>query len=330
MIDISVIVPVYGVEKFIERALRSLFTQSKTTGVEFILVDDCSPDSSMEIAHRVIAEFANLDIKTIAQPKNRGLAAARQRGMEAAQGKYVLHIDSDDWCEQQMIEQMHNAAVENDADIVIADFFIDYQERSVYSHQKVGVNGIECAKDILENYLHGSVWSKLYRRSIFVDNDLKWIEGINLWEDLLISTKFLCYADKVVHIPQAYVHYIQNEGSICSVASPAKLQNVIDTISELDKFFNERGFIESVREAFTHKILHTKYFLLRHCAKEHRRNYAKMYSEYNQYIMGMKNLTLDRRLALRAASNGCLCTFGALTNLRNCMRSVLKRKNSRV
>lgn len=82
--DISVIVPIYGVEKYIEKSLRSLFSQTKTDGVEFILVNDCTPDRTMEVAREVIADFPTLDIKIVDHEVNRGVAAARQTGLDTA------------------------------------------------------------------------------------------------------------------------------------------------------------------------------------------------------------------------------------------------------
>ncbi len=320
MVEVSVIVPIYGVEKYIERSLNSLFTQTKTLGVEFILVNDCTKDNSIEIAKRVISNYTHLDVRIVEHEVNRGLAAARQTGMDVARGEYVLHIDSDDWCETDMIEQMYERAKGDDADVVISDFLIDYPHRTTYSIQKCPPTGEECVNDILRGKLYGSVWNKMIRRSIFVDNNLNWVEGISLWEDLLITTKVFCYVNRVSYLPKAFVHYFQNAESICGVASPSKLNDVVNVIASLEQFFADRGVVEKYYRSLEYKKLHAKYFLMCYSRGEQRKEFARMFKDSNWLILRMGCMTLDRRLALKFASNGHLWAFDKITQTRNILR----------
>ncbi len=126
--DISVIVPIYGVEKYIAESLRSLFSQTKTDGVEFILVNDCTKDRSIEIAREVISDFPTLDIKIIEHEVNGGVAVTRQTGLDTATGRYTIHFDPDDWCEPNMLEELYNKAIETNADVVISDYLKVYKK----------------------------------------------------------------------------------------------------------------------------------------------------------------------------------------------------------
>ncbi|MBD5421701.1 MAG: glycosyltransferase family 2 protein, partial [Bacteroides sp.] len=133
-IAISVIVPVYGVEKYIERCVRSLFSQTMTEGVEFIFINDCTKDRSIELLTGIISEYPQLSpqVKIIHHPRNRGLAVARQTGLDAAQGEYILHLDSDDYFESDMLEMMYETAMANNSDVVVSDFFWSYKKVDVY------------------------------------------------------------------------------------------------------------------------------------------------------------------------------------------------------
>ncbi len=162
---LSVILPIYGVEKYIEKNLISLFSQTKTDGVEFILVNDCTRDTSMQIARRVISKYTHLDIKIVEHEVNKGLPSARQSGLDIATGDYILHIDSDDWCELNMLEDMYSCAINNSADIVVCDYYIAYPNKEIYCNQYVtNKNGIRCLEDMYKRNFNYGVWNKLVKR----------------------------------------------------------------------------------------------------------------------------------------------------------------------
>lgn len=110
---VSVIVPIYGVEPYIEKCARSLFEQS-LENMEFIFVNDCTPDKSVEILRQVIEDYPRryLQIQIIEHEENRGLAMARNSGLLIAKGEYIIHCDSDDWVELDMYEEMYEKALE--------------------------------------------------------------------------------------------------------------------------------------------------------------------------------------------------------------------------
>ena len=112
-IKVSVCIPVYGVEKYIEKCARSLFEQTMQDGIEFIFVNDCTKDRSIEILEQVLAEYPHRKEQTriIHHEKNRGLVAARNTGLAYASGEYIIHCDSDDWVELDMYEKMYKKAI---------------------------------------------------------------------------------------------------------------------------------------------------------------------------------------------------------------------------
>ncbi len=130
-IKVSVCIPVYGVEKYIERCARSLFEQTMKDGIEFIFVDDCTPDRSIEILERVLKEYPQREkqVTVLHHPVNRGLVAARNSALAAASGDYIIHCDSDDWVDLDLYEKMYAKAAETDADMVYCQITKSDNER---------------------------------------------------------------------------------------------------------------------------------------------------------------------------------------------------------
>ena len=117
---VSIIVPVYNAENFIEKCAATLFEQDYDN-IEYIFVNDCTPDNSIKVLNRVIENFPNRkdNIKIINKLKNEGLPQARKTGLENSNGKYIMHVDSDDWVELDMVSSLVKEAIKTDADMVI-------------------------------------------------------------------------------------------------------------------------------------------------------------------------------------------------------------------
>ena len=220
--EISVIVPVYGVEKYIERCSHSIFTQTMTEGVEFIFVNDCTKDRSIELLSACIDRHPHLrpQITVINHHHNRGLAAARLTGLNAARGKYILNLDSDDFFEPDMLEVMYHAAVTTNADVVVSDFFWAlkkgdvYQKCHLYPDKETMLKSIIAPWKYADKSIFQSLWNKLIKRSIYTDHNIKPVEGINHGEDLIVSVQILFHANVITKVNRAFMHYNkQNPGA---------------------------------------------------------------------------------------------------------------------
>ena len=265
-IAISVVVPVYGVERYIERCVRSLFSQTMTEGVEFIFVNDGTKDRSIELLTALISEYPYLSsqIKIINHLRNRGLAAARQTGLAAACGEYILHLDSDDYFEPDMLELMYEAALAKNADVVVSDFFMtfkkgdEYKECPIYETKEAILKSIIAPSRYGNKTIGPSVWNKLTKRSIYTRHSINPIEGINHGEDLIIAMQILYYADVITKVDRAFVHYnkqnpgsyTQNKSASITLQRLRATEIVADFLSEkgavFDEEFNERRFIEKL------------------------------------------------------------------------------------
>lgn len=283
-IAISVIVPVYGVERYIERCARSIFGQTMTDGVEFIFVNDCTPDRSIDLLSHLIDEYPQISsrVKIIDHHRNRGLAAARQTGLDAARGEYILHLDSDDYFEPDMIEVMYQAALANNADVVVADFFWSFKERDVYQECPLYSSKEAILKSIIAPWRYEnktiapSVWNKLTRRSIYRDHNINPVEGINYGEDFLVTTQIIYHASVITKVDRAFVHYNKhNPGSYTQVQSTSNTRQRLKATEFVARFLSPHA--PAYDEVFDEKRFREKLIGIAHCHRDNLQEFLSMY-----------------------------------------------------
>lgn len=253
MLKVSIIIPVFRVEKYIERCVRSIFEQSYSN-LEIIFVDDCSPDNSVQIIRELLLEYPDRksQVLILSQSKNQGVAAARQRGLESITGDYCIQFDSDDYVDSTMIAEMVNQAVRKDADIVMCDFKLISKTKTMHVHVKPDLNPIECMKQILRSEVHSSLCNKLVRVSLYRDNKIQFVEGLNMREDLGVMYRLLYFAHKLAYVSKPYYNYVLREGSISSAKMSMEQQkDAQNLISLMDDFFvNEKINDNDILDSF--------------------------------------------------------------------------------
>ncbi len=211
---VSVIIPVYNVESFVERCAHSLFGQTLDS-LEYIFVDDCSPDNSISVIKQVLDLYPHRKTQVIFlhHESNQGQAAARTTGMKAASGEYMIHCDPDDWVELDMYEKLYRAAHplnKEPIDIVGCDFVL---------HQKGYIEPIpfiifDNPQDYIINlYKHSlglySLCNKLIKSELIRDYDIYPIQGIDYGEDRNVSIRAYFYAKSIIVVSQGMYHYDQ-------------------------------------------------------------------------------------------------------------------------
>ena len=209
---VSVVVAVYNVSKYFEQCLRSLFEQTLKE-VEYIFVDDCSTDDSMEILSRVMQEYPQCEeqVSVLHHDHNMGVAATKNDGIRAAAGEFVAIVDPDDYAEANMLETMWKRAEKEDADIVVCDF---YRFGKNWSEVDVTVGDDDNIRDeILERKFPSFCINKLIRKSLFEGKDVVWPEG-RFAEDIVYSVVTAYKARRIVHEAQPLYHYRKNEDSL--------------------------------------------------------------------------------------------------------------------
>lgn len=208
---VSVILPVYNAATTITRMLDSLRDQT-LVDFEVLMIDDGSTDNSGAI----LDEYAQKDNRfRVVHKKNEGVSAARQTGVELAQGEYVIHADSDDWVDQTMLEELYAKAENDDADVVICDFFSNTDTGQTLCKQRPSELKADVILRELFQQLHGSCWNKLVRQTCYNKYNVRFPKGINHCEDLLFWAQLLQHNDvKVSYLPKAFYHYYVNSNSI--------------------------------------------------------------------------------------------------------------------
>lgn len=209
---ISVIVPVYKAEKYLHRCVDSILNQT-FTDFEVLLIDDGSPDRSGEICD----EYAKKDSRVrVFHKENGGVSSARQCGLDNSRGEYVIHADPDDWVEPDMLECLYSKVKQDDADMVICDYFINLSHKEIYHSQKPDSLDSDSVLKGLFLYLHGSCWNKLVRSKCIHKYKIKFNPELSFCEDLNYNSSLLLNDIKISYLPKAFYHYDQfsNDSSI--------------------------------------------------------------------------------------------------------------------
>ena len=238
---ISVVIPVYKVEKFVERCARSLFLQDLTEDVEFIFVDDATPDDSIERVKDLLEEFPDRKSQTriICHKANRGLPDARNTGLESARGEYVLHVDSDDFIEPAMLSAMLTVAQNEDADMVWCNWFLDLEHKERRMYEPAFLTPHDAVSAMLSGGMKFNVWNKLVRRSLYVDNNIVFPSGDGMGEDMTMI--LLCaHSKKVTHLSEALYHYVKyNAGAFSQTYSDAHLTQLKHNVERVSAYLTE-------------------------------------------------------------------------------------------
>lgn len=225
--DLSILVPIYNVEKYISQCLDSLVMQ-ELDNYEIVCINDGSTDSSASIVEEYVRKYPN-KVKLL-NKKNGGLSDARNYGLKYSQGKYIGFVDADDWVDTKMFIHLYNTAVSKDADVVVCNYIEVYD-----GYTKV-------IKDNSPKYAllyEAPVWNKIFRRSLFVDYKIEFPKG--LWyEDNGTTYKLLSVANNVVYLDRDFYYYRKNRpGSIMSSQVSNKIYDVYAIGDTLHEFFRE-------------------------------------------------------------------------------------------
>lgn len=259
---VSVLVPVYGVEKYIERCARSLFEQTLSE-IEFIFVDDCSPDGSVSILERVLEDYPDRKpmVKIIRHSENGGLASARNTALGAATADYVVCCDSDDWVDRDMYRLMWERAVEAGSDIVHCATWAEMPSGAILDAQyEVLPEGKDMLREL--RWRPGSLCNKLVRRSLYVDNGIHSYSGQDMWEDGATTMRLYLFAHNMVKVDTPLYHYnCMNSGSISTTAGSNRrsADQRVENAKCVEKFFEKHGVAQEFAETLQSAKLTAKH-----------------------------------------------------------------------
>lgn len=233
---VSLIIPVYNVEGFLERCLDSVKSQTYKD-LEVIIVNDGSTDRSPQIIDKYVAENPGFKAFTI---KNRGLGGARNYGMEKATGEFVVFLDSDDYISADCIQKMSQAATVNQSDIVVCNSCDVTENGEPISYYKNNIKNetvsLSDCPELLFN--RPCAWAKMYRRRLF--------EGLSFvarewYEDLRLVLKLYLRAERITYIEDTLFFYVQRQGSIMNNKNAERNLEIISAFEDLISYFRENG-----------------------------------------------------------------------------------------
>lgn len=324
MSKVCVIIPVYKAEVYIEKCTRTLFGQT-LDNLEYIFVDDCSPDHSIEVMERVLNEFPNRksQVKVIRHEVNQGVSAARQHGVGAADAEYIIHCDPDDYLELDMYEAMYRKAKEDKADIVLCDIFINDKRESFISKQKPhelsSGSLMQSIGGSSRTRIHGGLWNKMIKSSVYKNKEFP-LEACYC-EDVAILLDILKQNLVVSYISTPLYHYvIDTANSLAKTVTILTLEKDLKLIRRFEnKIFNnphDHDYQSSLAAMITWIIFNRAFKYGDLSDKE----FKERYKRYHKYVNYNKQLPYLAKILLLNSMNGYLkisrWTFGILNRIR--------------
>lgn len=288
---LSIIIPIYNVEKYLTKCIESVINQTYKN-LEIILVNDGSTDNSKDI----INKYSLIDSRIkIINKKNGGLSDARNVGIEIAKGDYIAFLDSDDWIELNMYEKLYSYIKQENADIVQCSYQEVYNEEVNNQKIKEEIKLIS-GKDSLYNLYgenHGKtvvVWNKIYKRELF--NDIRFPKG-KYHEDELTTYKLLYKANKIVDLNLPLVYYRQRDGSIMNSKFNIKRLDALEAFYEKLQFYRQKN-LNGLQQATLSQILsytHICYVKVKDSNIENKTEILKLLRKNikKDYLLFMKN-----------------------------------------
>jgi glycosyltransferase involved in cell wall biosynthesis len=311
MNKVSEIILIYNVEAFIEKCVRSLMEQT-FEDIEYIFINDCSPDKSMQILSGLLLDYPNRmpHVKIINHDRNQGIAKSRNDGLDAATGDYIIFTDSDDWIEKDMVKSMYERAVSTDADIVWCNL----------------VNGefrkIEDNDDVLSLLINRKVAlgpvNKLVRKSIF--DKVRYLPNFNNGEDLNANVKLHFYANKTVYIDKYFYNITIHKSSLTH--SPENIlkngEDLVSNVIDIEKFLKEHQIDKKYENELLFCKVYAKEYLLNIGNDKSLDKWRTIFPETNTHVFSLP-YPIYTKIEFWAMAHGCYWPF----KLSRWFRSVL-------
>lgn len=238
MPKVSIIVPFYNVENYIEKCLKTLVNQTLQE-IEIILVNDGSKDGSIEIAKKFLKQYPKKIIYL--EKENGGLSDARNFGIKYAKGEYVAFLDSDDYIEEDMYKNMYDIAKKENSDMVECNFYWEYPNK-----KKLDISKQYNSKQEMLEKVRVVAWNKIIKRKILEKSDIQFPKGYR-YEDVEFTYKLIPFLEKVSFCKQPMIHYVQREGSI-SNSQNERTKEIFDVLDHVIKFYKENGIYDEYKQ----------------------------------------------------------------------------------
>ena len=239
MKKVSVIVPVYNVEKYLDKCLNSLVNQT-LKDIEIIVVNDGTKDNSQDIIDKYAKKYKNI---IAIKKENGGLSTARNVGIEKATGEYIGFVDSDDYIEYDMYEKMYQKAKTNDYDVVVCNLKYIYDDREVDAFSNIN-NDLLTKEEVKTCFLniYPSVWNKIYKNELIKDNNILFKKGV-WFEDVEFTYRLFPYINSIGVVKDKFYNYVQRDGAITRTFDE-RMYHYIDNLNGVVEFYKNNNFYD--------------------------------------------------------------------------------------
>ena len=237
MSKVSIIVPFYNVEGYMEKCLDSLVNQT-LDDIEITLVNDGSKDRSIDIAKKYIKEYPKKIVYL--EKENGGLSDSRNFALPHAKGEYIAFLDSDDYVEKNMYEEMYNLAIKDNSDLVECDFYWEYPDK-----RKEDIGKLYNGKEEMLEKIRVVAWNKLIKREILEKSKVEFPKGFR-YEDVEFTYKLIPYIEKVSFIKKPFVHYVQRQGSISNTQNE-RTKEIFQVLEHVIDYYKENNIYEKYK-----------------------------------------------------------------------------------
>lgn len=308
---VSVIVPMYNVEKVISRCVRSLFSQTLNE-FEIIFVNDCSKDDTVQELEKLLASYNRDDVrvKVISHEKNSGVASARNTGLDNASGEYIYYVDADDYCDDDTLEQMYLEALNKDCDIVGCEWLLSFENNARHMVQPDVMNGYQAFTKMCNGVMRWNLWLFMVRRSLYENNAFRFIPMANMGEDMMVMMKILLNADKVSIIHKPLYHYIQTNSNAMTKNFSAYRDQVSENVSEVERYLELIGKSEENKGLVNQLKLNLKLPLIISDKTSDYELWQNWFPESNSFAGQNPDQPFRTRFIQKAASKGHYYVLG--------------------
>lgn len=282
---ISICIPVYNVAPYIERCIRSLMEQTYNH-LEYIFVDDCSTDSSLELVRAITNQYPERCAHThiIRNSENRGVSYTRRICIETAKGDYIVWVDSDDYVELDMIEKLYTLLIQNHADVISGGNYVNYRNKQWIEQPFPEFDNFDSVSFPLQG-VFCSLWGAIYKRELFhLDSMVP--DGMDYLEDRLYRLKIALSNAKIVHVNDLTYHYIIRESSITSTVSEKTLKCFILFWQTVDRLLADYNLTDKYKNLVDYAKVQNKTSLMLHTnSMKIRKEYAPLFHEEEKKVM---------------------------------------------
>jgi len=299
---VTIIAPFYNVEKYIGRCIDSLLKQTYSN-LEILLVDDCSPDNTIQI----VKEYMKKDdrIKILQYEKNRGLGGARNYGVEKAKGEYILFVDSDDYIEANTVERLYEKAKDNNLCVLEANYLKEGESSTeILPRRNYFANNVLSGKEYWESIPIAPVvaWNKFYKLSFLQENNI--VFKLRKFEDVAFTAEVFMKAEKVMNIDFPFYHYIVRENSIMTeTTSISHLEDAFALVKDMKVLFEGSKENEQMKKSYLYCYI--GFFRLWHLYSDDKQVKRQMknkvmilFQDARMLVLGAKKLGLKQKILL--------------------------------